>query len=174
MSYSWSSGCRIGETFPGLNKFKMAVMCTSFIFRSMVYIYFMMRKIYNVRRLWPLLMYRSKYYYNFNVVDLNYSKFRVSCSEFRTSNKVFFPTRTASIIKLLIWPLKIPKFVDNLWIKLYLESFYTAIIANNGREDPSPLLSLHAIICWTHKRTHEYRSTFNWGKTTEIFIHNVL
>lgn len=50
----------------------------------------MMRKIYNVRRLWPLLMYRSKYYYNFNVVDLNYSKFRVSCSEFRTSNNFFF------------------------------------------------------------------------------------
>lgn len=138
-----------------------------------IYIYFMMRKIYNVRRLWSLLMYRSKYYYNFNVVDLNYSKFRVSCSEFRTSNKVFFSC-TALIIKLLIWPLKIPKFVDNLWIKLYLESFYTAIIANNGREDPSPLLSLHAIVCWTHKRTHEYRSTFNWGKTTEIFIHNVL
>lgn len=117
MSYSWSSGCRIGETFPGLNKFKMAVMCTSLIFRSMVYIYFMMRKIYNVRRLWPLLMYRSKYYYNFNVVDLNYSKFRVSCSEFRTSNKGFFSC-TASIIKLLIWPLKIPKFVDNFMNKV--------------------------------------------------------
>lgn len=96
----------------------MAVMCTSFIFRSMVYIYFMMRKIYNVRHLWSLLIYCSKYYHNCNVVDLNIQNFESLVPNFEHQRRFFFCT--ASIIKFLIWPLKIlrPKFVDNFMNKV--------------------------------------------------------
>lgn len=113
LSYSWGSGCRIGETFRGLNKFKIAVMCTSLIFRSWVYIFFLIRNIYNVRPLWPLLMYRSKYHYNCNVFDLNIQNFESLVPNFEHQIR-FFSAQLQS------WPLKIlrPKFVDNFMNKV--------------------------------------------------------
>lgn len=50
----------------------------------------MMRKIYNVRRLWPLLMYRSKYYHNCNVVDLNIQNFESLVPNFEHQRRFFF------------------------------------------------------------------------------------
>lgn len=77
-------------------------------------------------------------------------------------------------INNLIWLLKIFKFVDNLWIKLYLELFYIVIIVNNGCEDLLLLLFLYVIVCWIYKCIYEYRFIFNWGKIIEIFMYNVL